>query len=283
MRILAVELINLTQDNAPARSGRYHVRMTYLTSTSDKPHSGEVQQVAIVTGATSGIGREITVLLATAGWRVFAVGRSAQALAELEQSFPTITPVAFDLRDFARLEMLVDSIMNQTDHVDLLMNSAAIQVNKTFGDAGTGPDDIRQEILVNLTVPITLTAQILPFMLDADAGTIVNLSSGLALVPKRTAAVYCATKAGLSMFSQALGTQLKPHRVSVIDVILPLVETPMTSGRGRGMMSARDAGKAILKTANGSSRRVYIGKARLLRWLSHWLPWVARSIIQSSD
>jgi uncharacterized oxidoreductase len=257
--------------------------MTHLASTSDKSQSGEVQKVAIVTGATSGIGREVTVLLALAGWRVFAVGRSVQALEELERSFPTITPIAFDLLDFARLEMLVDSIMNQTDRVDLLVNSAAIQVNKAFGDAGTGPDDIKQEILLNLTVPIALTAQILPFMLDADTGTIVNLSSGLALVSKRTAAVYCASKAGLSMFSQALGAQLKPHRVRVIDVILPLVETPMTSGRGRGKMSTQDAAKAILKAANGSSRRVYIGKARLLRWLLRWLPWVARSVIQSSD
>jgi uncharacterized oxidoreductase len=257
--------------------------MTHIASTSDNSQSGEVQQVAIVTGATSGIGREITMLLAASGWRVFAVGRSAQALGELEQSFPTITPIAFDLLDFARLEMLVDSIMSQTDRVDLLINSAALQVNKTFGDPGTGPDDIKQEILLNLTVPIALTAQILPFMLDANTGAIVNLSSGLALVPKRTAAVYCATKAGLSMFSQALGTQLKPHQVRVIDVILPLVETPMTSGRGRGKMSARDAGKAILKAANGSSGRVYISKARLLSWLLRWLPWVARSIIQSSD
>lgn len=72
------------------------------------------------------------------------------------------------------------------------------------------------------------------------------MSSGLALYPKTGAAVYCATKAALHSFSQSLRYQLEKTPVRVVEVILPLVETPMTEGRGRGKISAAQAVDAMV-------------------------------------
>ena len=109
---------------------------------------------------------------------------------------------------------------------------------------------------------------------------IVNVGSALACHPKTTSAVYSATKAGLRMFSDALSVQHQAGAVRVVDVVLPLVDTPMTSGRGKGKISAAYAAKEILHALEPGATRIHVGKARLLRLFEIIAPPVAAAIIR---
>ncbi|WP_281435738.1 SDR family NAD(P)-dependent oxidoreductase [Ensifer sp. ENS02] len=97
---------------------------------------------------------------------------------------------------------------------------------------------------------------------------------------ENTAAVYSATKAGLRMFSDALSVQHQAGAVKVVDVVLPLVDTPMTSGRGKDKVSAAYAAKEILRALEPGGPRIHVGKARLLRLLEIIAPPAAAAIIR---
>lgn len=109
---------------------------------------------------------------------------------------------------------------------------------------------------------------------------IVNVGSALACYPKTTSAIYSATKAGLRMFSDALRVQYEDTSVSVVDVVLPIVDTPMTAGRGRGKISAAAAATAIVRALEPGKARIHVGKAKLLRLLQFMAPPVAAAIIR---
>jgi uncharacterized oxidoreductase len=108
----------------------------------------------------------------------------------------------------------------------------------------------------------------------------VNVTSGLAYAPKRGAAVYASSKAGLSMFSRALRLQLIGSPVRVVDVVLPLVDTPMTAGRGRRKMSADEAARALVAGVENGRDTVCIGAARVLPWLARWAPGALQAVMQ---
>ena len=103
------------------------------------------------------------------------------------------------------------------------------------------------EVAINLMAPALLAHAVLPALRrHGKQAAIINISSGLAYLPKEQSALYCATKAGLSNFTQSLRYQLEQEGVLVSEVILPLVDTPMTKGRGMGKITAATAAQAIL-------------------------------------
>jgi uncharacterized oxidoreductase len=109
---------------------------------------------------------------------------------------------------------------------------------------------------------------------------IAIINSGLALAPKTGSAVYCATKAAMNSFSQSLEYQLEETNIKVIQSFLPLVDTPMTKGRGTGKMSARQAAAKIIEGIQKGTNPTNIGKVKLLRLLLALWPGLARKIMK---
>lgn len=182
---------------------------------------------------------------------------------------------ALDLRDRAAV-IACGTEMMARDTIDGLINNAAIQHNVRFDDPHYDVEQIAAEVETNLLAPMLLSRLLLP---NGRPFLIVNVGSALACHPKSTSAVYSATKAGLRMFSDALSVQRQATSVRVVDVVLPLVDTPMTAGRGRGKVSAAYAAKEILRALEGGSRS-HVGKARLLRLLEIMAPVAAAAIIR---
>lgn len=145
-----------------------------------------------------------------------------------------------------------------------------------------GAARIETEIRINLTAPVCLAHAFLKHLEAQRDARIVNVSSGLALIPKKTSAVYSATKAGLHLFSEGLRVQTESDLL-IQEVILPVVDTPMTEGRGSGKISASDAASQIVTGMSKGKDKIYVGKARLLPFLIRWFPSVARSAIQKDD
>jgi uncharacterized oxidoreductase len=124
------------------------------------------------------------------------------------------------------------------------------------------------EVVTNLIAPMQITAAFLAQLTEGQTSAVVNVTSGLALAPKRTAPVYCATKAALRTFTLAVGYQAADagSNVLVAEALLPLVDTPMTTGRGSSSrkMTPGAVADAILRGIEQDRTEIRIGAARAL-------------------
>lgn len=231
----------------------------------------------VLTGATGGIGRALVPRLRGLGFGVLAIGRSAAALNELSQHDRAIQPITCDLTNPLEVEAIAIHLSETFDLVGLI-NNAAIQCDVELSTQS--PSDIDTEIRTNLTAPAILAARLCP-MLPSKSGFIVNVTSGLAIAPKSSAAVYCATKAGLANLTIGIANQLAPNAdIAIIDVVLPLVDTPMTRGRGTGKLTADQASEAIIKAIKARRPIAFVGKSGFLSILSRLSPNLANKIMR---
>lgn len=235
-------------------------------------------QVVLVTGGTQGIGRALVEQLAAyKAARIYATGRQPQLLGALG-NLPNVVALRSDVAQPHEREQLIARITQDGGRLDLLINNAGIQ---TYPDFLDGPDleQMRQEIAINLEAPVALCALAIPLLRKGKRAAIINVSSGLAFAPKQAAPVYCATKAGLRSFSQALRYQLEGSGIRVATVYPPVVKTAMTEGRNDGAMTAEQAAAELLKAFAAGSDEILIGQAKLLPFLQRVAPgFVARRL-----
>lgn len=234
----------------------------------------------IVTGATSGIGLELTRQLVSSGVQVIAIGRNTEVLRALAARENRLAVHAADLSKIDALPALAARIVSEHPDVRCLINNAGIQTNHRLDDVSCSVNAIRLEVDVNLVAPMVLTQALLPHLQARRQSVIVNVTSGLGYVPKRTAAVYSATKAGLHLFTSALRVQMEGSSVRVVEAVMPLVDTPMTAGRGRDKLSAEQAACQLIEGLLAGRTNIHIGKARWLPWLQRWAPQVLAQIMQ---
>lgn len=236
----------------------------------------------LVTGATSGIGLVMTTRWLALGNEVLAVGRNWEKLAALSAEYDNLTAYPCDLADEAALLDLAEHIKTEHPDLNILVNNAGIQYNYELGSVDSAAKRITREIDVNLRATILLTEALLPNLLSQPSAAVVNVTSGLAFAPKRSAAVYCATKAGLHAFSQALRYQLEGSNVKVFEVIPPMVATPMTEGRGSGKISAEDLVSEFMSGFRHDQEEMNIGKVKMLRAILRIWPRMGYRILKNA-
>lgn len=243
-------------------------------------------KMALVTGGSDGIGREITLQLVEKGARVLVVGRDvARGEAICAMSPAMISFIKADLSQLDEQQRVVSEVTERCPDLAIVINNAGIQVSLPdigIGDAGLSAQ-LQSEISVNLLAPVTLSFGLMPLLASQKSAAIVNISSGLAFGPKRTAPVYCATKAGLRLFSRGLRYRCEDAAPSirVVDVIMALVDTQMTSGRGTDKMSPADAAKEVIKGIVTDQNQVWVGRAKLLRILYRLNPGLVYRIFRN--
>lgn len=179
---------------------------------------------ALVTGATGGIGRAITLTLRDAGHHVTALGRDPAALAELARE-AHITPVAVDIADRAALRAAVAGLAP-----DVLVNNAGMMPPLAPFDR-LDEDEIDRAVEINLTSTLALTRLLLPAMVAKGAGHIFFTGSTAGHAPFANLALYCATKTAIAGFAQSLRLDLAPHGLRVTEIVAGRVETGLYRDR----------------------------------------------------
>jgi NADP-dependent 3-hydroxy acid dehydrogenase YdfG len=172
---------------------------------------------AVVTGATSGIGQAIALALQAAGHEVIALGRNRAALAALTAA--GLRGIAVDVTDAAALDGALAGLAP-----DILVNNAGMMPPvRHFCDAEAG--DIDLALAVNLGAVLKLTRALAPGMRARGRGHIFFTGSTAGHEPFANMAVYCATKAAVGGFAQALRLDMAPHGVRVTEIVAGRVET----------------------------------------------------------
>lgn len=171
-------------------------------------------KVAIVTGASRGLGRAMAVALAEQGVRVLAAARSAEELAELQATAPTlIRGQTCDMRDLAAVAALADEAVAAFGRLDIVVNNAGIAPAGAFLDQ---PESIWHEVFtVNVAAPATLARAAGRHMIPARAGKIINIASTSGILGKPTLVAYSASKGALLQFTKALAGEWAGKGVQV--------------------------------------------------------------------
>ncbi len=242
---------------------------------------------ALVTGGSSGVGRALALRLADAGATVVITGRDRPRLDAVAELNPgKIIPLTTDLADPAAVDGLIAMLHREHPDLALLVNNAGVQY--LLDIAGDAPENTlplaREEIAVNLTAPAALTIGLAPLLKRQRQAMIVNISSGLAVSPKTSAPIYCATKAALGSLTRTTRYRMEDGKlpIGVMHVVLPLVDTPMTTGRGSGKMTPKAVADTIAEGIEKNRNEVWIGKARILRLLAAIAPGLAVTLLRNS-
>ncbi|MEQ8310979.1 MAG: SDR family NAD(P)-dependent oxidoreductase [Sphingopyxis sp.] len=231
-------------------------------------------KLALVTGGSDGIGREIALQLQGIGAEVIVSGRSADKLnAMAALGFGTI---AGDLSTPAGIDAVVGGVAGKP--LALLVNNAGVGSAYELDDPAA-LDSAAHCIRTNLDAPIALCTRLLPVLRAQREAAIVNVTSGLAIAPRAGGPIYCATKAALRSYTQAIRHQLKDSNVRVIEALPPVVETSMTAGRAGKKMRAHDCAAEIVHGIRTGKKEVNVGMVKMLQLVHSISPALARRIM----
>lgn len=218
--------------------------MTKETIFMDRSDLG----VALVTGASSGIGRATAKALQAAGYRVFGTSRRA-----IPDSADGITMLACDVTDDASVTKLIGEVLARAGRIDLLVNNAGIGL---LGGAEESSTAQAQALFdVNVFGVLRMTNAVLPAMRRQGQGRIVNLSSLLGLIPAPYSALYAATKHAVEGYSESLDHELRILGIRVVLVEPAYTRTPFEENQLRPDRSldiydaARSSVSAVMRKA----------------------------------
>ncbi len=192
-----------------------------------------MNQVALITGCSSGIGAALAKECLHQGWTVYAGVRRLDSLPLAEH--PKLYPLQLDVNDAQAIQRCAAQIQQQQGRLDYLINNA--------GFAAMGPlmemsdERLAQQFRTNVFAPIQLTQACLPLLRAANSASVINIGSVSGILTTPFSGAYCASKAALHSLSDALRLELKPFAINVITVQPGAIE----SGFGDNSLAGLDS------------------------------------------
>ncbi len=210
-----------------------------LTAPGGRPSEKKLRdavdgKVALVTGASYGIGEATARKLASAGATVLLVARSGERLGELEREISHVGGRAFacptDLSDPELVETLAAEVLERHDHVDFLVNNAGKSIRRSIALSYERFHDFERTIAINYLGPVRLVLGLLPSMRARGHGHIVNVSTaGVRMPPAPRWSAYVASKSAFDVFIRTVALEAAADGVTVSSVYMPLVHTRMSA------------------------------------------------------
>lgn len=242
----------------------------------------ESGNTVLITGGSSGIGLETAKRFAAANNTVLICGRKEEKLAQAKKLIPDLDYFRCDIAQQGDREKLYAWVEERHPDTNILINNAAIVHRVDFTKE---PDMIQKadyEIQTNLMAPIALSKIFLPLLERVHDGKIINITTGLVYAPRFAYPIYNATKAALHSFTQVLRAQLEQSPLEVIEVLMPVVNTPWHNGRAPSMaISVEDAVDMMMKGLGRGKEEIPVGSVGLLKLLSRVSPRMALKRINS--
>ncbi len=220
-----------------------------------------VKPIAIITGASTGIGRELAIELSN-NYFVYLVSRNIDNLNKTKEIIinnnNNCDIIVADITNQESVEKIYNTIYNK-DNIELLINNAGIAIFKDI--SSTSIDDWDKTINVNLRGSFLMTRLMVEIFKLKKAGKIVFINSGAGLKPFKNSTAYVASKYGLRGFASSLREELREYNVKVISVFPGAVDTPLWDNKNvdnirEDMMNVNDLCQTIIHSINAPNNCV---------------------------
>lgn len=211
--------------------------------------------IAIVTGASRGIGKSIALGLTNKGYKTILISRNDNKLKEVadeivsktDDNSPRPDVLAFDLSDVENIGGLIERIKNEYGRIDVLINNAAGFMSSTFESS---IDEFRQLIELNLISAHELMKSVVPVMKEQKGGHIINIASRAGKIGFATTGLYSATKFGLVGISESVYREYADYGIKVTAICPSWVDTEMAAEAGSAlsaeeMIQTEDISKTV--------------------------------------
>ena len=195
-----------------------------------------MSRIALITGATSGIGKATAEAFAEAGIDLILCGRRQERLDEVSKTLSLkvkITTLLFDVRDKGAVTAMIGSLPDAWKNIDILVNNAGNAHGLGTIDEGD-TDDWDAMIDGNVKGLLYVSKAVIPLMLENGKGHIVNISSIAGKQTYANGAVYCASKAAVEVLSEGMRLELTQHGIKITNVAPGAVETEFSLVRFKG-------------------------------------------------
>ena len=190
-----------------------------------------MDKVAMITGATRGIGKQIALTLANEGYNIVLNYRTEndelfQAKNEIESKNVNCLTVQGDVTNFEDCKQMIESAIKEFGEIDVLVNNAGITKDMLL--ARMKEEDFKQVIDVNLVGTFNMTKNVISYMMKARNGRIINISSVVGIAGNAGQTNYSASKAGIIGFTKSLAKEVASRNILVNAVAPGFIETNMT-------------------------------------------------------
>ena len=203
-----------------------------------------MKKIALITGATSGIGKATAEVLAKNGFDIIITGRRKEKLLELEKLLQNehkaeVLSLEFDVRNYTDVEKYVGNLPERWKNIDVLVNNAGLAVGLNSIQEGV-VDDWERMIDTNIKGLLYVTRIVSPGMIERKSGHIINIGSIASREVYANGGVYCATKHAVKALSQGMRLDMVNYGIKVTLVSPGAVETEFSVVRFKGDQSRAD-------------------------------------------
>jgi uncharacterized oxidoreductase len=233
----------------------------------------------LITGGGSGFGYEFAQRLLALGNTVIITGRNATKLQEAKSSLPGVHTFVSDVSNPDAIRALYNEVIGQFPSLNVLINNAVEMRKISLHDTGNTLEDINREVEINLVGPIRMVQQFLPHLKAQSTAAVLNVTSGLALVPFPVSPIYGASKSGLRSYTKALRIQLSKTNIKVFELIAPAAKTTLgdkfMDESGFDVSTFMDPAKLIdiaIKGLQKDKLEIYPGMAGIMHFMSRLAP-----------
>lgn len=197
-------------------------------------------RIALITGATSGIGRATALRLAMDDFNLIITGRRLERLEQLKKEIEVkfkrdVLILNFDVRKLDEVNNAIDSLPERWRRIDVLINNAGLAVGLNHIQDGV-IDDWERMIDTNIKGVLYITRRVAPLMIENGKGHIVNIGSIAGTQVYENGNVYCATKHAMHALSQGMRQDMLKHNIKVTEIRPGLLETEFSMVRFKGDM-----------------------------------------------
>lgn len=210
------------------------------------------EKVCVITGGTSGIGKCAAEVMHQKGYTVYELSRRENGAAGMHH-------IVADVTDEAAVNRAIDEVMQQEDHIDVLINNAG------FGVSGavefTELADAKRQLDVNFFGMVNVCHAVLPIMRKAGRGRIVNTSSVAGVVPIPFQTFYSASKAAINSYTMSLANEVRPFGIQVCAVMPGDIRTGFTAARKKNQAGDEIYGGRISRSVTGMEHDEQTGMA----------------------